>query len=78
MDDEHRFDRDAYRAFVRAHHPDVGGDPELFREGLRRFHAARTAPANPIVFVRRRRGVAGLVQRLREGWTRHRRPPRVR
>lgn len=29
--------RSAVRAFVRAHHPDVGGDPEVFTAGLRRL-----------------------------------------
>ncbi|NIH79740.1 hypothetical protein [Amycolatopsis viridis] len=81
MDAAGGFDRDAFRAFVRAHHPDVGGDPEVFREGLRRFQAARARPAaraGRIVFVRRRRGLAGLVQRWQEASRRRRRPPRVR
>lgn len=29
--------RAAFRAFVRIHHPDVGGDPETFRAGLAAF-----------------------------------------
>jgi hypothetical protein len=29
--------RAAFRAFVRAHHPDIGGDPETFRAGLAAF-----------------------------------------
>lgn len=29
--------RAAFRAFVRAHHPDVGGDPAVFRAGLAAF-----------------------------------------
>jgi hypothetical protein len=33
--------RAAFRAFVREHHPDRGGDPEVFRAGLARFAAAR-------------------------------------
>ena len=28
------------RAFVRAHHPDIGGDPATFREGLAAYRAA--------------------------------------
>lgn len=32
--------RAALRAFVRAHHPDVGGDPVAFREGLAALRAA--------------------------------------
>jgi hypothetical protein len=30
-------ERSAFRAFVREHHPDRGGDPELFVAGLARF-----------------------------------------
>ncbi|MFC5949118.1 hypothetical protein ACFQH9_12630 [Pseudonocardia lutea] len=37
-----REERAAYRAFVRDHHPDRGGDPEAFVEGLARLRAART------------------------------------
>ena len=29
--------RSAYRSFVRTHHPDRGGDPEVFRAGLAGF-----------------------------------------
>ena len=41
--------RAALRAFVRAHHPDVGGDPEAFRAGLEALRAAtaRTARGVP-------------------------------
>lgn len=35
--------RAALRAFVRAHHPDVGGDPAAFREGLATHRAALRA-----------------------------------
>lgn len=31
------------RAFVRAHHPDVGGDPETFAAGLAELRARRDA-----------------------------------
>lgn len=31
-----------FRAFVRRHHPDVGGDPETFRRGLEAFRAGRS------------------------------------
>ena len=34
-------DRAAFRAFVRRNHPDVGGDPEVFRRGLEAFRATR-------------------------------------
>jgi hypothetical protein len=33
-------ERAAYRAFVREHHPDRGGDPEAFVAGLARFREA--------------------------------------
>jgi hypothetical protein len=33
-------ERAAYRAFVREHHPDRGGDPEVFVAGLARFRAS--------------------------------------
>lgn len=37
-------DRAAFRAFVREHHPDRGGDPAAFVEGLARF---REPPPDP-------------------------------
>lgn len=44
--------RAAFRAFVRDHHPDRGGDPEVFKDGLARYralaagqHAAVPGPA---------------------------------
>ncbi len=39
-------ERAAYRAFVREHHPDRGGDPDTFVEGLARFRAG-PAPTGP-------------------------------
>jgi hypothetical protein len=42
--------RAALRAFVRAHHPDVGGDPEAFRAGLAAHRAAlRTGRAEAVL-----------------------------
>ena len=74
--------RAAFRAFVRAHHPDVGGDPAEFAAGLARFRAAGSAPESevdsrydaPVSFVPHRRGIAAVLARFR----RRRRPPRVR
>jgi hypothetical protein len=37
-------ERAAYRSFVRTHHPDRGGDPEVFRAGLARFRALAGQP----------------------------------
>ncbi|WP_326834391.1 hypothetical protein VSH64_05610 [Amycolatopsis rhabdoformis] len=59
----------AYRQFVRTHHPDAGGDPEVFRAGLEQFQnvdkplgtAPAKAPAEKVVFVARRRGVVRLL-----------------
>ena len=39
--------RAAFRAFVREHHPDRGGDPEVFRAGMARFAAAREGNGAP-------------------------------
>ena len=39
-------ERSRFRAFVREHHPDRGGDPEAFVAGLARFGAV-PAPADP-------------------------------
>jgi hypothetical protein len=39
-------ERARFRAFVREHHPDRGGDPETFVAGLAGFGAA-AAPADP-------------------------------
>lgn len=36
-------ERAAYRAFVREHHPDRGGDPDVFVAGLARFRAGPAA-----------------------------------
>lgn len=44
-------ERAAFRAFVREHHPDRGGDPDAFVAGLARFRpetrAAEAAPSPP-------------------------------
>ncbi|WP_199431688.1 hypothetical protein [Qaidamihabitans albus] len=81
--------RAEFRAYVRRHHPDVGGDPDEFAAGLARFdRAGRERPAEqppgepdrfdaPVVFVARRGGLAGAVARIRNWRRRRRRPPRV-
>jgi hypothetical protein len=73
--------RAAFRAFVRAHHPDVGGDPAEFAAGLARFRAESVRKSEvdsrydaPVSFVAHRRGIAAVVARFR----RRHRPPRVR
>jgi hypothetical protein len=77
-----------YWAFVRANHPDAGGDPEVFVAGLRQWQAARghasaerTRPGDrfdgPISFFRTRSGVPREVDRLARWWERRRHRPRV-
>ena len=39
-------ERAAFRAFVRDHHPDRGGDPEAFAAGLARFGRGAPAPVD--------------------------------
>jgi hypothetical protein len=74
--------RREFVAFVRAHHPDVGGDPEVFRRGLEAFGAAAGGvPAGPTGVVgihRRRRGPGVLLDWLVAVREHRRRPPRVR
>jgi hypothetical protein len=72
------------REFIRAHHPDRGGDPEVFAAGLRSFDADREAdwpqplPLPRVVIVPRRTWLAALadavIKRLRPGS----KAPRVR
>ncbi|MFI0351905.1 hypothetical protein [Actinomadura sp. 9N407] len=62
-------ERAEFRAWVRAHHPDVGGDPAEFADGLRRIRGS-LSPASPargtVVAVRRRRWPVRRLARWRE------------
>ncbi|WP_037312150.1 hypothetical protein [Amycolatopsis orientalis] len=76
--------RAAYRAFVRRHHPDRGGDVDTFVAGLAEFHAATGRKRGtqdrfsaPIVVVVRKRGLASVAHRLGQ-WRKRRRKTRVR
>jgi len=40
-------ERAAFRAFVRDHHPDRGGDPAAFAAGLARFGRGATPTGSP-------------------------------
>ena len=69
------------RSFIREHHPDRGGDPDVFIAGLRSFRAAHDPHAGPlprVVVVRRRpwpvRLATAAAQRICHGP----RAPRVR
>ncbi|GAB3280570.1 hypothetical protein [Parasphingorhabdus pacifica] len=81
-------DRAAFRAFVRANHPDVGGDPEVFAAGVAEFRARRARPATsrhrydrydaPVVVVRRARGLRAILHHIRLRRVRRIREARVR
>lgn len=64
-----------YRAFVKANHPDAGGDRDAFERGLAALRAERAgAPDSPTVSssnveIHRSGGVRRAVRR----WWRHRR-----
>jgi hypothetical protein len=68
------------RQFIRAYHPDRGGDLDTFIAGMRVFDTQQAISASPpsVVVVRRpnwpARMVIAVVRRLRHG----RKPPRVR
>ncbi|MCX9193734.1 hypothetical protein C3Y87_20590 [Carbonactinospora thermoautotrophica] len=70
----HPVDKQAFRAWVRAHHPDLGGDPETFAQGLDEWRTTLdgrppTAGAQ-VTAYRRRRGLLGWAARW---WTRRQR-----
>ena len=83
--DRDRSDRERrrlVREFVRTHHPDVGGDPVAFVQGLaglRRGLARpeRTTPDVVTTAYRRHRGIRRLLQVAADAVARRRRPPRV-
>ena len=52
-DEEHL--RAQRRAFIRDHHPDRGGDPDEFIEGLHRLAESPQDPSEPVYAYRSRR-----------------------
>lgn len=78
-DDPDAQERRDFRAWVRAHHPDAGGDSEAFVAGLtawrRRRGAARGVPAGrpEVTVFRSRHGI----WRLTRWWHRRHRTSRV-
>lgn len=73
--------RRAFRRFVLEHHPDRGGDPDVFRVGVAAYRAAGATTdtdRHPTVSVyRRRRGPMGVIHRLRRARRARGRAPRV-
>ena len=47
MSHEPAADRAAFRAYVKAHHPDRGGDPDAFAAGLAAFGRGAAGPPAP-------------------------------
>jgi hypothetical protein len=68
-------DRQAFRAWVRAHHPDVGGDPREFAAGLQQWQT-RAGEGGAAVQVAGFRSHHGLWP-LARWWQRRRRDRRV-
>jgi hypothetical protein len=73
------------RAYVRAHHPDVGGDPQAFAEGLLRLRADLAGPARisrstdpDVVFYRQPRGLRAVLALIRQLLAARKQAPRVR
>jgi hypothetical protein len=62
-----RADRHDFSVWVRAHHPDVGGDPEQFAVGIERWRE-RSGEAENVTVFRSRHGLWPLVC-----WVRRRR-----
>ncbi|WP_018655824.1 hypothetical protein [Actinomadura flavalba] len=56
-------DREAFRRWVREHHPDAGGDPAEFAAGLARWRGAELEGARDGARARARAGVVGVRRR---------------
>jgi hypothetical protein len=72
-------DRRDFRAWVRTHHPDAGGDPASFADGLAAWRQHHGQPAEPaparagVTVFRTRHGM----WKLARWWRRHRGTRRV-
>lgn len=68
------------REFIRANHPDRGGDPDVFIAGLRSLDAEwepGLSPLPPVVVVRRRVWLVRLASAVTTRLHPETRPPRV-
>jgi hypothetical protein len=74
--------RRARREFIRAHHPDRGGDPAAFVAGLAAYDqpttSAAAAPAARVVIVPDTPWLVSLLRPVLRRIGRRRPPPRVR
>ena len=83
-EDEDGRARREYRAWVRTHHPDAGGDPDSFAAALPAWQqrlagrASEDRPTAPTVTVFRTRHGFWLLERWWRRRRRRRRVPRVR
>ncbi|GAA1071036.1 hypothetical protein [Nocardiopsis composta] len=68
-----------FRAWVRRNHPDAGGDPRAFAEGLARWNRGAGAPGTRGVTVRRRprTPIAAAAEALRRAKERRERRRRL-
>lgn len=70
------------REFVRAHHPDRGGDPDVFVSGLRSFDAQqerdRPQPLPPVIVVPHRAWLVRLASAVLSLLRPESKSPRVR
>lgn len=80
-----RAERASFRAFVRAHHPDRGGDPEVFATGLAAYRARRYGDERPrdrydapVLVEHRPRGLRAVLRLLRLWRARRLRRARLR
>lgn len=73
MDDQQR----RRREFIRAHHPDRGGDPAAFTAGLAELTQVHV-PSVRVVLVTEPPLVQGLLKGLARRISRRRPPPRVK
>ncbi len=78
MDDQQRRRHDR-REFIRARHPDLGGDPDAFTAGLAELDLKKVAvPSARVVLDTDRPLLPGLLKRVARRISRRRPPARVK
>jgi curved DNA-binding protein CbpA len=82
-DDDEEARRREWRQFVLEHHPDRGGDPEVFAAGVRAYREGRRPRAVPqraeqyLTTHHTPRGLGHITRWARRRWDGWTRPPRV-